>query len=403
MAERDVDVELDRAVPHPLRPEIEIRLGFVDEAIAGARFDASGRRVALRLAAACDAQRAQEIAGKVRRLVGSMSRGALLPEEAILERHAGRGRDDLPDPMPALLASHEVVCELDGVVALGPRLARLVAYVDARLQAIADGEGASPYRFPTLISARVLERLDYFRAFPHTLTFATHLRRDLDVLDGFARSACCGEHGLGLAADAQAPVAALLSPAVCYHLYRFLEGRTVAEGGLAATMVGHCFRQEGLRLGGLERLWDFTMREIVFVGSPDDVRHGRDRVREAVRRLFADLGLAYVVQNAHDSFFVGEFARQTVFQQAFELKQELRAALPFAGTTLAVGSFNYHQDFFGRRLDVRQPSGAPVHTTCCAFGLERLAYAFVAQHGADEGGWPPAVREGVATGSHARR
>jgi hypothetical protein len=61
-----------------------------------------------------------------------------------------------------------------------------------------------------------------------------------------------------------------------------------------------------------------------------------------------------------------------------------------------VGSYNYHQDFFGRHLDIRLPDDAPASTGCVAFGLERLAFAFLAQYGLDPGEWPEAVRDALA-------
>ena len=67
----------------------------------------------------------------------------------------------------------------------------------------------------------------------------------------------------------------------------------------------------------------------------------------------------------------------------------------FRSSTLAVGSYNYHQDFFGRHLNITLPDGSPAQTGCVAFGLERIAYAFLCQYGLDRGNWPPFVRKGV--------
>ena len=59
---------------------------------------------------------------------------------------------------------------------------------------------------------------------------------------------------------------------------------------------------------------------------------------------------------------------------------------------LAVGSFNYHGDFFGKAFDVSTPGGGPMHSVCFAWGLERCVHAFLAQHGADPSRWPDVVR-----------
>jgi seryl-tRNA synthetase len=94
-----------------------------------------------------------------------------------------------------------------------------------------------------------------------------------------------------------------------------------------------------------------------------------------------------------DPFFIEDFAQQTAFQLAFDLKFEIRANLPYSQGSIAAGSFNYHQDFFGKSFDIRDASGAPVHTGCVGYGLERLVLSFVAHHGLSPDGWPQAVRK----------
>ncbi len=76
------------------------------------------------------------------------------------------------------------------------------------------------------------------------------------------------------------------------------------------------------------------------------------------------------------------------FQLAFDLKFEVLAPLPYKQKDLAVGSFNYHQDFFGRSFNVSSTDSTPIHTGCVGFGLERLALAFLAQHGVNRDRWP---------------
>ena len=236
--------------------------------------------------------------------------------------------------------------------------------------------------------------MNYFRAFPHSLTFATHLREDLHIINDFAEHTRFEEGGLNAPRESFSKIQALLSPAVCYHLYFALADKPLPGGQLAATAVGHCFRYESNNLKTLERMWDFTMREIIFVGLADFVLHNRERGRKQMALLLESIGLAYKVESANDPFFVGEFRKQAAFQNAFQLKYEIRAKLPFKDTTLAVGSYNYHQDFFGRHLNITLPDGKPAHTGCVAFGLERLAYAFLCQFGLEPSAWPAPIREG---------
>jgi seryl-tRNA synthetase len=382
-------------IPDHLIGEVRSKLAYVDEWITGARISEDGRAIDLDLSQAADAERAAEIEEKVQRVVAEMAKGAIQPKVEVLEDYMDRPIPYQADPMDDLVARGEVYQEENGIYTLGPLVTRLIDYFESHFLLLADHFDAEPYRFPTLISAKMLDRVDYFNAFPHSLTFATHLREDLDVINAFAEKAAYEEDGLNAPSDSFSRIQALLSPAVCNHLYFSLADHPLPEGKLVATAVGNCFRYESTNLTSLERMWDFTMREVIFVGSKDFVLENREKSRVFMQKVFEEIGLAYRVETANDPFFVGEFRKQAAFQTAFQLKYEIRASLPFKGATLAIGSYNYHQDFFGRHLDITLPDGKPVHTGCTAFGLERVAFAFLCQYGLDMKDWPKAVREAI--------
>lgn len=384
------------SIPEHLWAEIQSKLAYVDEAIASAQVSSQG--VCLALRGDLDAERLTVIEQKVQRVVTSMSKGSVQPRVQILEDYLMRPTSYREDPTAALVARGEINQEAQGIFTLGPLVTRLIDYFERHFLALADSFGALPYRFPTLIPARYLERVNYFRAFPHSLTFVTHLREDLEAIDEFAQHAACDHHldgSLTTPPEAFAPIQNLLSPAVCYHLYFALADRPLPGGQLAATAVGNCFRYEAINLTSLERLWNFTMREVIFVGPKEYVLDNREAARQRMHTVLEQIGLAYRVESANDPFFIGEFRKQAAFQSAFQLKFEIRAALPFKNSTLAVGSYNYHQDFFGRHLNITLPDGSPVHTGCVAFGLERIVFAFLAQFGLDPQQWPAAVRDNL--------
>lgn len=386
-------IEFAPAAPIPdyLTSEIQSKLAYVDQRILGARV--SPNRISLDVASWDVSQPTAELEEKVQRVVLSMAKGAFKPRVQVLEDHLERPVRYYDDPMAELLKRGQISQETQGVYALGPLVTRLINFFENQFIALADSFGAAPYRFPTLIPARYLERVNYFRAFPHSLTFATHLREDLDVIDQFAQHAGCDHQGLTTPPDSFASIQALLSPAVCYHLYFALADGPLPGGQLVVTAVGNCFRYEAINLASLERLWNFTMREVIFVGSKDFVLENREIARQRMAKFFEQIELAYRVESANDPFFIGEFRKQAAFQSAFQLKFEIRARLPFKDSTLAVGSYNYHQDFFGRNLNISLPDGSPAHTGCVAFGLERIAFAFLAQFGLDPANWPALVRE----------
>ena len=379
-------------IPAHLVGQVQAKLAYVDEAIASASIAADGSRIDLQLRATAPA----DLEAKVQSVVQDMASGASKPKVEVLEDHLQRAVPYAADPMPELEQRGEVHQQTNGVYSFGPLLANLIGVFEDYFLELAAEFGAQPQRFPTLISAQMLGRVNYFRAFPHSLTFATHLREDLHIISDFAENTVYEPAGLSASLESFSKIQALLSPAVCYHLYFGLADKPLPGGQLAATAVGHCFRYESSNLNSLERLWDFTMREVIFVGPREYVLDNREAARKKVTPWLQELGLAYMVESANDPFFVGEFRKQAAFQNAFQLKYEIRARLPFKDSTLAVGSYNYHQDFFGRHLNITLPDGKPAHTGCVAFGLERMAYAFLAQYGLDPAQWPAIVREARA-------
>ncbi|MGH7279980.1 MAG: hypothetical protein ACRELY_00525 [Polyangiaceae bacterium] len=274
-------------------------------------------------------------------------------------------------------------------------MAGLVHFFRESLDALSGRFGATRRQFPTLIGADVLTRCRYIQTFPHSLTLVTHLREDLSCIQKFSRESRWDGQELAFDHDALASVECLLSSSVCFHHYAWIAGSKLTDGQ-CVTAVGKCFRFESGNLSGLERLWDFTMHEIIFVGSGEFVTGERQRGIDEVTALLDRWGLAYRICTATDPFFIDGYSTQTAFQSAFELKYEIRADLPYKGpdASLAVGSLNYHQDFFGRSFDIDCAS-APAHTGCIAFGLERLALAFVAQYGTDKSRWPTDVARNV--------
>jgi hypothetical protein len=311
----------------------------------------------------------------------------------VLVSREGTGAYDL-DPHPLLEAQGDLFKYGQGRFGLGPRLVELLGFFDRQLMQVIGGFNAEPHQFPSLIGADVLERCKYLRSFPHALTLVSHLREDLEAVQNFARSARWDNGQLVCAPSDLSAIECLLSPAVCFHCFAWLQNSQQPESR-AFTALGKCFRYESGNLDGLERLWDFTMRELIFVGSQDYVLAQRQRAIDATVPLLDEWGLSYEIRSATDPFFIEEYASAT-FQLAFDLKFEIRAVLPYKQKTLAVGSFNFHQDYFGRSLNISTNRSEAAFTSCVGFGLERLVLAFLAQHGLDRRNWPDAVAREIA-------
>ena len=395
MSKITLRITANNKIPDFLTKEIGAKLAYVDDTIVGAEVLEGFGGITLFLSAEPDPDKAAYLKENVNLVVSSMVTGAFEPRLRVILDKTNRSIRYKKDPMEALVPSREVVVEGNGYYMLGPLMAGLLDYFEDRYHAVAINMGARPYRFPALISPAYLQKVKYFDNFPHSLSFVTHLREDLDVIRKFSEEAHVHEGCVHSKGDAFAKAQAMLSPTVCHHLYMSLANSTVPEDGIVATAFGNCFRYESSNMVSLERLWNFTMREIIFVGTADFVQDGLDRSQIAINQILDDMDLAYLIETANDPFFIGSYRDQAAYQSAFELKIDGRMSLPYKNDTLAAGSYNRHRDFFGRTLDILLPDGSPADTGCVGFGCERLAFAFIAQHGPNQAHWPEQVRQYV--------
>jgi hypothetical protein len=385
--------KLNVVIPPELADEFLSKLHYVSESLTS--FELTAERDTVRFLLRPDADReASVVADRIIETAQKMCR-AHRPGEAkvIASRQGAAGFDK--DPHPLLEAQGDLFRFGPGRFGWGPRLLELMEFFDRELFQRAEQFLATPHQFPTLIGADVLERCRYLRSFTHTLSLVSRLREDLGAIQNFARTAHWDGKGLVCDAEDLAAVECLLSPNVCFHCYAWLKDSCQPEPR-AFTAVGKCFRYESGNLGGLERLWDFTMREWIFVGTPEYVLEQRQKATDESIKLLNDWELAYEIKSASDPVSVDEYSIAT-FQMAFDLKYEIQAALPYKGKTLAVGSLNFHRDFFGRALNVSTMNGEAANMGCAAFGIERLALAFLAQHGLDAKRWPAAVADELRT------
>ena len=110
-----------------------------------------------------------------------------------------------------------------------------------------------------------------------------------------------------------------------------------------------------------------------------------EQLRADVDTLVTELGLPSTWTVAADPFFRPSRNPKYLMQRIDPTKHEL-----MFDNRLAIVSANLHHDHFGRAFDMKSTvDGAPVHTACVAFGLERWLAAVIHQHGPAPAGWPP--------------
>ncbi len=375
-----IPIELSPDIPLDIAREIAKRACYCDGLIQGCQFNEATHCLDLMVTGTEDTT---AVTAKVQRLIDQMNSQRLAIQPNTVKERKSKSGPVNGETYKDLCACGDLFPEGIGVVSRSGNLLTLIQRLDTLYQRIAtEAFSAEIHDYNVLIPSDWLRRAGYFSSFPHSLTFATHLKEDLDQLDDFAERHRDGENLEFQSLDEIVNPEYCLSPAVCYHAYGALKGSTFGEddGGLKIiTAANRCFRYESRNMTDLTRLWEFTMREIIFIGEGEKVLAARARAMEIFWRLTEELDLSASLETASDPFFASDFKSLRFFQLANELKFEL--CLPVTQEkSVAAGSFNYHESFFGNSFSIQTISGEPAHTGCAAFGLERFVNAILAQH-----------------------
>jgi seryl-tRNA synthetase len=251
--------------------------------------------------------------------------------------------------------------------------------------------------YPAMIDADTLHKCGYFDSHPNAVTFVGNVIEDFDAIEEFRQANSCSEGALMPQHDHVHMDGMCLNPAACFPCYPTLTGQKFVEGQ-CYTWLGRVFRYESRNINGLDRLYEFNVRELVFVGDEDYVRSVRAKALPIVEELASFMDIDCQVQTATDPFFATVSAAKKFWQAAQEVKNEIKIpALGNDGTTkmLACGSINLHGNFFGKRFNFTTANGEPAQTGCVGLGIERWVLAAFTQHGFEPNRWPEAVRNRI--------
>lgn len=278
---------------------------------------------------------------------------------------------------------------VQGAFGRGPGMEKIIAGFNALLDRETAGQTAEPMFFPPIINRSIIEKVHYLESFPH-LCGSVHSffgsETEARQLAQVARDG--GDWGAMLKMTD-----VVLSPAACYPVYPTLAG-TLPVGGRLISVANWVFRHEPS--AEPTRMQSFRMRELVRVGSSDEVCEWRDDWLSRALTLLRSLGLRAEFDAASDPFFgrAGKVLGRSQKEQ--RLKFEILVPVISQEHPTALCSFNFHQDHFGSTFDIRCADGSIASTACLGFGLERVAMALVKEHGFDLGRWPASVRESLS-------
>lgn len=383
-------IKLSTAVPADLAPELASRVYFVSDHITDFQLvEEAGSVVAVRLETSADIP-GETLAKDLERLIEVDVLSQRNPTDKTVWESGSPERVE-QGVYEEMLSRGMARAVGEGQIALGSPFLELMDALDARLRKLVREAGGIERRYPTLIGTQTLQRCGYFASFPQFVMFVTRLHTDLNGYREFADHAARAERLGPELVERFANADYCLPPTMCYHTFHELDGTAVQEGGSVVSSRGKSFRHEARYHRSLERLWDFTIREVVFLGERAFVQAKRQWFIDGILALITELDLSGRLVVANDPFFCSARTGERIWsQRLLELKYELRLDIE-SGRDLAAGSFNLHETFFGDTFGITRPDGGAAHTGCLGIGLERLAYAFVCRHGLDPARWPDAL------------
>jgi seryl-tRNA synthetase len=378
-----------------LAAEIEKQSVYVSPAINRMRVSLEGSKVLVELTGRDDGASTAKAERFLASMLASLDREV---EAKVLVHNRRRNPAPLERHVYQKLIQHGWVVELGhGQVALsGPalELARKISAICANLGR--DAFGGIEREYPTLIPSEALARCGYISSFPQNLSMVTRLREDFDGIETFRRANSENRHLHIPQAEAVVHPEACLCPALCYHCYPTLKGKKLKATGHVETSIGRICRYESSNITGLDRLWEFTQRSIIWVGDDAFCTKLRQRAIDAAALQLEEWDIEATIETASDPFFASVTTAKSLWQRSQDLKFELRPVVEQGAhtprRTIAAASFNLHGRYFGNAFDIQSADGEPASSGCVSWGLERWVLVVFTQHGFDPRNWPAALR-----------
>ncbi|MBI2674963.1 MAG: hypothetical protein HYX24_00775 [Candidatus Aenigmarchaeota archaeon] len=161
------------------------------------------------------------------------------------------------------------------------------------------------------------------------------------------------------------------------------------------TIGGYQWRNErGEELHGFDKLYEYLKMEHVYVGFPKQVVESRRKQAEKYKTLFRQLGLNFrIVVGAPCHVSPKNSERYEKAQNLDEIPLlDFEFEIPYEDRWLEVCGACVEEDENTQSFGIQARSGEKLWSGCSGVGLNRLVYAYLAQHGFDPNSYPPKFR-----------
>jgi seryl-tRNA synthetase len=145
------------------------------------------------------------------------------------------------------------------------------------------------------------------------------------------------------------------------------------HGNRTVSVLATVYRHEEGGFDGLLRLWEFKVREFVFVGERGFVEDMLERTEIAAGALAQRLRIETDLENASDHFYP---TRENAVRQKMQLQSVMKRELVTGvnGRKVSLSSFNFHGTHFSGPYGFDEGDG--IVTGCVGFGLHRWLAAW---------------------------
>jgi seryl-tRNA synthetase len=282
-------LSLPRVVSSALAHDIEKSSVYISEQILEMKVLDGLSRVRVIVAPGTDVE---TVRGKVERFLDAMLAKTRTIETKTHFARSRIGGNTLVAGVNAELVQRGWVFEHGrGQVSLAGPALRLMKLLDARFADIYRHRfGAMDCMFPAMVSTKLLNRVGYFESHPNASSFVCHLVEDFDEIEVFRKANTQGAY-----ADPDRQLLAAphycLNPAACFPCYEAYQNRVLDRGSEVLSWLGRVFRYESRNMSGLDRLWEFNVRELVFLGNDDFIFQARRDAVTMVRELAEEWNL----------------------------------------------------------------------------------------------------------------
>jgi hypothetical protein len=234
--------------------------------------------------------------------------------------------------------------------------------------------------YPNMIKLESLKKANHLSSFPEHLIFNFHLNENLENLDTFAKDLKIKKFKqLG-------DIKFVQNPSTCFHCYAIRENSKINEN-YSVTSVTKCNRYESNNHKNIERLMEFTLREVIFLGSRNYIEKTRNETLVLTKALAKRWNISGKIISSNDPFFTNDYKSKSFYQLKLNLKYEFKCELPSLNREVSIMSSNVHGDTFAKNFNIKQKENF-IQTGCLGFGLERFAMVLISQHGINLKKWP---------------